>query len=217
VPSLFSQLPANIFGRAARKGNVCSEGLFLSIGCHPCIRTLYCMAKPCIHFGICSARGRVMCTQSHGIHPIKERPILSSPSTLAVPLSAAPYCPPLHDLLGHNEVDRVIVLREILVGLAPVNSTVAVSATPNQQWCFLSILHGQPRSGKSFLINREGSTYRHNHATTFNRSGGCHFFLNTFTWVDLGIKWWYVRGQLRPQISHSSFRVARHPPLPGSS
>ena len=70
-----------------------------------------------------------MFKHSQGILPIKERPILSSPSTLTVPLSAAPYRPPLHDLLGHNKVDRVIVLREILVGLAPVNSTVAVSAT----------------------------------------------------------------------------------------
>jgi len=58
-----------------------------------------------------------------------DSPILSSSSTLAVPLSAAPYCPLLHDLLGHNKVDGVIVLRKILVGLAPVHGAVAVSAS----------------------------------------------------------------------------------------
>lgn len=59
----------------------------------------------------------------------KEDLILSSPSTLAVPLPAAPHCPPLHDLLGHDKVDCVIVLREILIGLAPVHGTVAVPAS----------------------------------------------------------------------------------------
>lgn len=59
----------------------------------------------------------------------KESLILSSPSTFAVPLPTAPHCPPLHDLLGHDKVDSIIVLREILVGLAPVHGTVAVPAS----------------------------------------------------------------------------------------
>ena len=134
--------------------------------------------------------------------------ILSSSSALAVPLSAAPYGPPLHDLLGHDKVNSVVVLRKNLVGLASVHGTMTVSVSR------VSLL---PAGAAPVPATRKSSTYRHNHATTFNRSGGCHFFLKTFVCVDLGIKWWYVRGHLRAQISHSSFRVAHQPPLPGSS
>ena len=144
-----SQLLANFFGRTARKRNESADGILSPFDYHPCVRTLYCMAKPCIHFEICSARGRVMFKRSQGIRPIEERPVLSSPSTLTVPLSAAPYCPPLHDLLGHNKVDRVIVLREILVGLAPVNSTVAVSTT--------RISNGV--SSRSCIVNRAAENH----------------------------------------------------------
>lgn len=108
--------------------------------------------------------------------------------------------PPLHYVLSFEKsFNCVIFASELFTAGNAMDEGVTRPATKNQA-----------RSPSAPNTPQRQVTDLHNHATEPSIASGCHFLLRTFACVERGMRWWYVSGTSRSQISHSCVRVDDH-------